>query len=85
MFAVGAETLVRPYPELLRRYIETFYIRYRVMSDKALNEQTVKALRAGMGRKDQQRAKLEKVQKIRQALEELSLARRRLAEACDPA
>ncbi len=54
------------------------------MSDKALNEQTVKALRAGMERKDQQRAKLEKVQKIRQALEELSLARRRPAEACDP-
>lgn len=56
------------------------------MSDKALNEQTVKTLRAGMGRKVQQRAKLEKVQKMRQALEELSLAgRRRPAEACNAA
>jgi len=56
------------------------------MSDKALNEQTVKALRAGMGRKDQQRAKLEKVQKMRRTLEELSLTgRRRPAKACDPA
>lgn len=56
------------------------------MSDRAINEQTVKALRAGMGRKDQQRVKLEKVQKMRQALEELSLAgRRRPAEASDPA
>jgi len=56
------------------------------MRDKALNEQAVKALRAGMGRKDQQQAKLEKVQKMRQTLEDLGLAgRRRPAKASDAA
>ena len=51
------------------------------MSDRVLTEEMVKALRAGMGRLDQQRAKLEKIQRLRQALEELSATgRRRPAE-----
>ena len=54
----------------------------RAMSDKALNEEMVAALRAGMGRLDQQRAKLEKIQRMRQALEELGFAgRQRPGEA----
>jgi hypothetical protein len=56
------------------------------MSDKALNEEMVAALRAGMGRLDQQRAKLEKIQRMRQALEELGFAgRQRPAEAGETA
>ena len=55
------------------------------MGKRALNGDMVKALRAGLGRPAQQRAKLEKVQKLRRALDELSLAsRRRPAKACEP-
>jgi hypothetical protein len=56
------------------------------MSDKALNEEMVVTLRAGMGRLDQQRAKLEKIQRMRQALEELGFSgRQRPAEAGEAA
>ena len=56
------------------------------MSDRVLTEEMVKALRAGMGRLDEQRAKLEKIQRLRQALEKLGMAgRHRPVEACDPA
>jgi hypothetical protein len=56
------------------------------MSDRILTEEMVKAFRAGMGRLDEQRAKLEKIQRMRQALEKLDMAgRQRPAEACDPA
>jgi len=56
------------------------------MSDRVLTVERVKALRAGMGRLSQQRAKLEKIQRMRQALQELGIAaRQRPAEACDGA
>jgi hypothetical protein len=57
-----------------------------MMGDKALTEEMVAALRAGMGRLDQQRAKLEKIQRMRQALDELGLAgRQSVAEAGEAA
>jgi hypothetical protein len=56
------------------------------MTDRALDEEMVKALRAGMRRPDQQRAKLEKIQRMRLALEKLGLIERRLQDkVCDPA
>ena len=56
------------------------------MSDRVLTVERVKALRAGMGRLSQQRAKLEQIQRMRQALRELGIAARpRPAEACDGA
>jgi hypothetical protein len=64
----------------------TYVIRINIMSGKALTEETVAALRAGIGRLDQQRAKLEKIQRMRQALEELGFAGRQcVAEAGETA
>ena len=55
------------------------------MTDRALYEERVKAWRAGMGRMDQQRAKLEKIQRMRLTLEKLGLTERRLqGKACNP-
>jgi len=54
------------------------------MDDRMLTEEMVEALRAGLGRMGAQRAKLEKVQRLRQTLERLSLAERWLqADGCD--
>ena len=59
---------------------------YHLMSDRVLTVERVKALRAGMGRLNQQRAKLEKIQRMRRALRELGIAaRQRPAEARDGA
>ena len=56
------------------------------MSDKALKEEMGAAMRAGLGRLDQKRAKLEKIQRMRQALEELGFAgRKRPAKAGEAA
>ena len=56
------------------------------MSDRVLTEEMVKALRAGMGRLDEQRAKLEKIQRMRQTFEELGMTgRKRPPKAFDPA
>ena len=56
------------------------------MGEGVLTEEKVKALRAGIGRLDEQRAKLEKIQRMRQSLEKLGMAgRHRPAETCDPA
>jgi hypothetical protein len=56
------------------------------MSDRILTDEMVQALRAGMGRLDEQRVKLEKIQRMRQALEKLDVAgRHRPRETCDPA
>lgn len=51
-----------------------------------MTEEMVKTFRAGLGRRDEQRAKLEKIQRMRQALEKLGMAgRKRPAKAYDPA
>ena len=56
------------------------------MSDRVLTEEMVKALRAGMGRLDEQRAKLEKIQRMRHAFEKLGMTgRKRPPKAYDPA
>jgi len=54
------------------------------MDDKMLTEEMVQAFRAGLGRVDAQRAKLEKVQRLRQRLEQLGLTERWLpTDGCD--
>lgn len=54
------------------------------MDDKMLTEEMVEAFRAGLGRVDTERAKLEKVQRLRQRLERLGWTERWLpTDGCD--
>jgi hypothetical protein len=46
------------------------------MSDRILTQEIVETYRAGLGRMDQQRTKLEKIQRMRQTIEKLSLTER---------
>ena len=65
---------------------ESAYFGYHIMTDRVVTVERVKAMRAGMTRLSQQRAKLEKIQRMRRALRELGVAaRQRPAEACDAA